>query len=94
MDLAYFKPLEEFRLFSEKYVSGYFYIFILCDRDIMEVNQGIRPDLILKHVYRIMDGLDASIGMGELKLETQLPLWPDNSSFGGYSIGFKVSDLK
>ena len=27
-------------------------------------------------------------------VETQLPLWVDNNSFGGYSIGFKVSDLK
>ena len=94
MELAYFKPLEEYRLFSEKYVSGLFYIYILSDIEIMEVNQGIRTDLILKEVYRSLDGLDSLIGMGKLGVETQLPLWVDNNSFGGYSIGFKVSDLR
>lgn len=94
MELAYFKPLEEYRLFSEQYVSGLFYIYILSDIEIMEVNQGIRTDLILKEVYRSLDGLDSLIGMGKLGVETQLPLWVDNSSFGGYSIGFKVSDLR
>lgn len=94
MDLSYFKPLEEFRLFSEKYVSGYLYIYILSDIGIMEVNQGIRADLILSEVYRSLDGLDSVIGMGKLGIETQLPLWVDNNAFGGYSVGFKVSDLK
>ena len=94
MELAYFKPLEEYRLFSEQYVSGLFYIYILSDIEIMEVNQGIRTDLILKEVYRSLDGLDSLIGMGKLGVETQLPLWVDNNSFGGYSIGFKVSDLR
>lgn len=94
MELAYFKPLEEYRLFSEQYVSGLFYIYILSDIEIMEVNQGIRADLILKEVYRSLDGLDSLIGMGKLGVETQLPLWVDNNSFGGYSIGFKVSDLR
>ena len=94
MELAYFKPLEEYRLFSEQYVSGLFYIYILSDIEVMEVNQGIRTDLILKEVYRSLDGLDSLIGMGKLGVETQLPLWVDNNSFGGYSIGFKVSDLK
>lgn len=94
MELAYFKPLEEYRLFSEQYVSGLFYIYILSDIEIMEVNQGIRTDLILKEVYRSLDGLDSLIGMGKLGVETQLPLWVDNNSFGGFSIGFKVSDLR
>lgn len=94
MELAYFKPLEEYRLFSEKFVSGLFYIYILSDVEIMETNQGIRTDLILKEVYRSLDGLDSLIGMGKLGVETQLPLWVDNNSFGGYSIGFKVSDLR
>lgn len=94
MELAYFRPLEEYRLFSEQYVSGLFYIYILSDIEIMEVNQGIRTDLILKEVYRSLDGLDSLIGMGKLGVETQLPLWVDNNSFGGYSIGFKVSDLR
>ena len=94
MELAYFKPLEEYRLFSEQYVSGLFYIYILSDIEIMEVNQGIRTDLMLKEVYRSLDGLDSLIGMGKLGVETQLPLWVDNNSFGGYSIGFKVSDLR
>ena len=94
MELAYFKPLEEYRLFSEQYVSGLFYIYILSDIEIMEVNQGIRTDLMLKEVYRSLDGLDSLIGMGKLGVETQLPLWVDNNSFGGFSIGFKVSDLR
>lgn len=94
MELAYFKPLEEYRLFSEKFVSGLFYIYILSDIEIMETNQGIRTDLILKEVYRSLDGLDSLIGMGKLGVETQLPLWVDNNSFGGYSVGFKVSDLR
>lgn len=94
MELAYFKPLEEYRLFSEQYVSGLFYIYLLSDIEIMETHQGIRTDLILKEVYRSLDGLDSLIGMGKLGVETQLPLWVDNNSFGGYSIGFKVSDLK
>ena len=83
MELAYFKPLEEYRLFSEQYVSGLFYIYILSDIEIMEVNQGIRTDLILKEVYRSLDGLDSLIWMGKLGVETQLPLWVDNNSFGG-----------
>ena len=75
-------------------MSGLFYIYILSDIEIMEVNQGIRTDLILKEVYRSLDGLDSLIGMGKLGVEAQLPLWVDNYSFGGYSIGFKVSDLR
>lgn len=93
MDFAYFKPYEGFRLFSEKYILGLMYIYILSDKDIFETNYGIRQDLLLDRVYKILDGTRNIIGIGELKMETQLPLYADNNSFGGYSIGFKVSDL-
>lgn len=94
IDFSYFKPLEEFRLFSKKYISGYLYIYILCDEDILDTNHGVRPDLILKEVYQTLEGTNSIIGLGELTMETMLPLWVDNNSFGGYTIGFKVSELK
>lgn len=93
MDFAHFKPFEGFRLFSDDFLHGYLYIYILCDIEIMKTNSGIRTDLISGKVYDIFQGYQG-IGIGELRLETQLPLWVDNNHYGGMTLGFMVADFK
>lgn len=93
MDLAHFQPLEEFRLFSDDYIHGYLYFYIIADIDILNTDYGVRVDLIAERIYDIFEGYEG-IGIGELKLESQVPLWLDNNAFGGYALGFRVSEFK
>lgn len=92
IDVANFVPLEEFRLFSNKYIHGYLYFHIMCDIGIMRTHSGVRSDLIAGRIYELFQ-LSTGIGMGTLEMETTLPLWTDNNHFGGYTIGFKLSEM-
>lgn len=92
MDIANFVPLEEFRLFSNDYIHGYLYFYILVDFGIMMTDMGVRSDIIVGLIYDTFQKRK-DIGMGELNMETTLPLWTDNNHYGGYTIGFKVSEM-
>lgn len=94
MDVSHARPYEGWRYFSQKYMSAYIYIYILCDIDVLDTDTGVRSDLIMAEVYKSIDGIDSVIGMGKMHMETGLPLWVDNNSFGGWSLGFKLTDLK
>lgn len=91
VDIAHFVPLEEFRLFSRKYIHGYLYFYILVDKDIMLTEMGVRSDLIIARVYDLFQ--NARIGVGEMTMDTQTPLTTDNNHFIGYTVGFKLAEL-
>lgn len=93
MGLANFVPQEGFRQFSDDYIMGYMYFYILVDTEIMRTETGYRQDLILDRIYEIFIE-SRGFGMGELKLETCLELWQHNNKFGGYTVGFRVVEMK
>lgn len=93
MEFAHWQPFEGFRIFSEKFAHGYVYFYMLSDVGIMDTNYGVRQDLILARIYDIFEGY-RGLGVGEMKQESQLPLWPDNNSYGGYTLGFRVVEYK
>lgn len=88
-----YSTLEEFRLFSNDYLQGFIIFYILCDVDIMETNQGIRADLLQQEIYNTFQA-ERGFGLGELILKEQQELWVDYNRAGGYTIGFKVVDIK
>lgn len=91
VDVAHFAPLEEFRLFSRKFIHGYLYFFILVDKDIMITDYGVRSDLIMGRIYDIFN--NSRIGVGEMVLATNTPLATDNNHYIGYSLGFKLAEI-
>lgn len=93
MGMSNFVPQEGFRQFSDDYIQGYFYFYILVDRDIINTNTGCRTDLIAARVYEIFQEQKV-FGMGEARLEACVELWQQNNDFGGYSLGFRVVDMK
>ena len=93
MGLNYFAPQEGWRQFSNKYVMGYLYFYILVERSIRDTPVGDRADLIVGRIYDILEE-SRFIGIGELKMKTQGELWIDNSTYSGYQIGFQVIEFK
>ena len=93
MGLSHFVPQEGFRQFSDDYLMGYLYIYILVDTEIAKVNEGVRQDQILERIYEIFQE-NRDFGMGELRLETCVELWQHNNKFGGYTAGFRVTAMK
>ena len=92
--LSNFVPQEGFRQFSDDYIQGYLYLYILVDTAIMETDTGYRNDLILSRLYDIFQGDKNSIGIGELRMEVCTELWQHNNKFGGYTLGFRVISMK
>lgn len=93
MGLSNFVPQESFRQFSDDYIMGYFYFYILVDNQVMDTDTGIRQDLILARIYEIFQE-SRFFGMGELKMGSCIELWQQNNNFGGYSIAFKIMEVK
>lgn len=93
MGFSNFVPQEGFRQFSDDYIMGYMYLYILVDTEIMITDQGYRQDLVLDRLYDIFQEC-RGFGMGELRLETCLELWQHNNKFGGYTAGFRVVEMK
>lgn len=93
MGLANFVPQEGFRQFSDDYIMGYMYFYILVDTEIMQTETGYRQDLILDRIYEIFSDSNG-FGMGTLRLETCLELWQHNNKFGGYTVGFRIVEMK
>ncbi|MBS4462302.1 hypothetical protein JXA27_06985 [Aerococcaceae bacterium zg-B36] len=91
--MSHYSPDEGFRRFSNEYISGFMYFYILVDRNIITTNVGCRTDLILGRIYDIFQGCE-EFGMGEIRPESVLERWVDNSTHGGYTIGFKIVEMK
>ncbi|WP_461199368.1 hypothetical protein [Enterococcus sp. N249-2] len=93
MGLANFVPQEGFRQFSDDYIQGYFYFYILVDRGIINTATGCRTDLIAGRIYEIFQEQKV-FGIGEARLESLVELWQQSNDFGGYTLGFRVVDMK
>lgn len=93
MGMSNFVPQEGFRQFSDDYMQGYFYFYVLVDRGIMRTNTGVRADLIADRIYQLFQG-QSVFGMGEARLEAMVENWQQQNDFGGYTIGFRVVDIK
>lgn len=94
LSLSNFVPQEGFRQFSDDYIHGYLFFYILVDTAIMNTDTGYRNDLILARIYELFQEKRNVIGMGELRMEACTELWQHSNKFGGYTIGFKVVDMK
>ena len=93
MGFSNFVPQEGFRQFSDDYIQGYFYIYILVDRSIIETDTGCRNDLIAGRVYELFQE-KRIFGMGETRMEACTEIREQSSGYMGYTRGFKVVDLK
>lgn len=93
LGLSGFVPQESFRQFSERYVMGYIYFYILCDTQIMQIDEGYRQDLILARVYDLFQDKDY-FGVGKIQEGNMTELWEQNNKLGGYVLMFKVTDFK
>ncbi|UDM72741.1 hypothetical protein [Vagococcus fluvialis] len=93
MGLSNFVPQEGFRQFSDDYLMGYLYFYILVDTEIMKTDTGYRQDLILSRIYEIFHE-SREFGVGETRVETIVELWQHNNKFGGYSAGYKIIEMK
>lgn len=94
LGLSNFVPQEGFRQFSDDYVQGYLYFYILVDTAIINTDTGYRNDLILGRIYSLFQANKNIVGMGELRLEACTELWQHGNKFGGYTVGFRVVDMK
>lgn len=93
MGMSNFVPQEGFRQFSDDYLQGYFYFYILVDRSIINTDTGCRNDLILSRVYELFQE-KRIFGIGELRMEICTEFWEQQSGYGGYSVAFKIVDFK
>lgn len=93
LGLSGFVPQESFRQFSQRYVMGYIYFYILVDTQIMQIDEGYRQDLILSRVYDLFQDRDY-FGIGKVQEGNMTELWEQNNKLGGYTLMFKVTDFK
>ena len=93
LSMSNFVPQEGFRQFSDDYLMGFIYFYILVDTSIMATDTGYRQDLIASRIYNIFQG-DTNLGIGELRMETMIENWEHNNKLGGYIIGFQTTDFK
>lgn len=93
MSISNFVPQESFRQFSDDYLMGFLYFYILVDTAIMSTDTGYRQDLIASRIYEIFQG-EKTFGVGEARMETMIENWEHNNKFGGYTLGFKVVEFK
>lgn len=92
LGISQFSTLEEFRVFSNDFMQGFIYFYILCDMSILKTTTGIRSDLIMQEVYKTFHRA-RGFGAGELILKEAPELWVDSNKAGGYVLGFKVVDI-
>lgn len=88
-----FAPQEGFRQFSDDYLMGFIFFYILVDSAIMETETGYRQDLIAERIHHIFQE-SRDFGIGELRLESFVENWEHNNKFGGYIMGFRTVDFK
>lgn len=83
---------EAFKVYDD-YQSCEIYFYFFTHVDLMRTDSGVRQDIMLSHISSLFDGT-TGLGMGELKLRYANELWIHNNKFGGYSIGFTITDFK
>lgn len=88
-----FAPQEGFRQFSNEYLMGFIFFYILVDTAIMETETGYRQDLIAERLHNIFQE-SRELGIGELRLESFVENWEHNNKLGGYTMGFRTVDFK
>lgn len=93
LGLSNFVPQEGFRQFSDDYVQGYLYFYVLVDSALLDTETGYRNDLIIARIYDIFQEA-TGLGMGELRMEACTELWQHGDKFGGYTMGFKMVSMK
>lgn len=93
MSISGFVPQEGYRQFSDDYLMGYIYFYILVDTAVMSTNYGYRQDLIASRLQNIFQS-SRDLGIGEIRLEHFVENWEHNNRFGGYVLGFKTVDFK
>ncbi|UNL37790.1 hypothetical protein G8B26_05005 [Limosilactobacillus reuteri] len=93
MGIAGFAPQEVHYQYSDTYVIGYLYFYILVDNEIMDIDEGQRQDKLLERIYDIFSD-SRHYGMGELRIGGLSELWEQNNKFGGYQLMMRVYDFK
>lgn len=93
MGIAGFAPQEVHYQYSDTYVIGYLYFYILVDNEIMDIDEGQRQDKLLERIYDIFSD-SRNYGMGELRIGGLSELWEQNNKFGGYQLMMRVYDFK
>lgn len=93
LSVSNFVPQEGFRQFSDDYLMGFIFFYVLVDTSIMETETGYRQDLIAERIYSIFQG-SRELGVGEIRLESFIENWEHNNKLGGYTIGFRTVDFK
>lgn len=93
MSVAGFAPQEIHYQYSDTYVLGYLYFYILVDNSIMDIDEGQRQDKILARIYDLFSD-SREYGMGELRIGGLDELWEQNNKFGGYVLMMRVYDFK
>lgn len=88
-----FAPQEGFRQFSDDYLMGFIFFYILVDTAVMETETGYRQDLIAERIHSLFQE-SRDFGLGELRLESFVENWEHNNRFGGYVMGFRTVDFK
>lgn len=88
-----FVPQEGFRQFSDDYLMGFIFFYVLVDTSIMETETGYRQDLIAARIYEIFQE-NKELGIGELRMESFIENWEHNNKLGGYTMGFRTVDFK
>lgn len=93
LSMSNFVPEESFRHFSDVYMMGNIYFYILVDTSIMETETGYRQDLILARIYELFN-YRKDLGIGVLRMEQMIENWEHNNKFGGYTIGFQTVEFR
>lgn len=93
MSTSNFVPQEGYRQFSDDYLMGFIFFYILVDSAVIETETGYRQDLIAARVYEIFQEREG-LGIGKTRMESFVENWEQNNKFGGYTIGFRTVDFK
>jgi hypothetical protein len=88
-----FKPSQSGYKVYDDYLAGDLWFYVFTHVDLMRTDNGVRQDLIIAEIDRLFNGKEG-IGMGELRLRHVNELWIHNNKFGGYSVGYTISDFK
>lgn len=92
MAISGFAPQELHYRTSNDYVIGYLYFFILCDVEIMDIDEGQRHDMILARLYDLFED-SRTYGMGDMKIGGLNEQWEQNNKFGGYTMMLRIYDF-
>nr|DAM04605.1 MAG TPA: hypothetical protein [Caudoviricetes sp.] len=87
-----FRPHENGYDIYDDYSTGSVYFYVFTHVDLMQTHNGTRQDLIIAELDKIFHK-SKGIGMGELKSSYMNELWIHNNKFGGYTLGYAITDI-